>query len=48
MKKLVSLLLAAIMLLSVTSFALADDVKEIDVMVWYRDIDDLNYAEMPY
>ena len=48
MKKLVSLLLAAIMLLSVTSFALADDVKEIDVMVWYRDIDDLNFAEMPY
>ena len=27
MKKLVSLLLAAVMLLSVTSFALADDVK---------------------
>lgn len=48
MKKLVSLLLAAVMLLSVTSFALADDVKEIDVMVWYRDIDDLNFAEMPY
>lgn len=48
MKKLVSLLLAAIMLLSVTSFALADDVKEIDVMVWYRDIDDLNFSEMPY
>lgn len=48
MKKLVSLLLAAVMLLSMTSFALADDVKEIDVMVWYRDIDDLNFAEMPY
>ena len=49
MKKLVSLLLAAALLLSLTSFALAEDaVKEIDVMVWYRDIDDLNFSEMPY
>lgn len=49
MKKLVSLILAAIMLLSMASFASADEAnKEIDVMVWYRDIDDLYFNDMPY
>lgn len=49
MKKLVSLLLAAIMLLTMGSAALAaDKPTEIDVMIWYRDIDDLNFQEMPY
>ena len=48
MKKLVSFLLAAAMLLSLASTAVAADVQEIDVMVMYRDIDDLNFAEMPY
>ena len=49
MKKLVSLMLAVAMLLSLAPAAFAaEDVKEIDVMVWYRDIDDLNFAEMPY
>ena len=48
MKKLVSLILAMAMLLSLASAAMADDVKEIEVMVWYRDIDDLYFNEMPY
>ena len=45
MKKLISLVLA-LMLLAVAGLACAE--KEIDVMIWYRDIDDLNFAEMPY
>ncbi len=48
MKKLVSLVLAAMLLLSLVPAALADAPNEIDVMVWYRDIDELNFAEMPY
>ncbi len=48
MKKLVSLLLAAMMLLSLVPSALAEAPTEIDVMIWYRDIDDLNFQEMPY
>lgn len=49
MKKLVSLLLAAMMLLSLCSVAIAADKPvEIDVMIWYRDIDELNFAEMDY
>jgi len=48
MKRLVSLVLAAMLLLCAAPAAFADSVKEIDVMVWYRDIDDLNFAEMAY
>ena len=48
MKRLVSLVLAAMLLLSLMPAAMADGVKEIDVMVWYRDVDDLNFAEMAY
>ena len=45
MKKLVSLILA-LMLVVTAAFACAE--TEIDVMVSYRDIDDLNFAEMAY
>lgn len=48
MKKLVSLFLAVAMLLSMATFASAEGVKEIEVMVQYRDIDDLYFNEMPY
>ncbi len=49
MKKLVSLLLAVLMITACVSGAMAAGAaKEIDVMVWYRDIDDLYFNEMPY
>lgn len=48
MKRIVSLFLSVMMLLACVSFAQADGVKEINVLVQYRDIDDLNFAEMPY
>ncbi len=48
MKRVVSLLLAVVLLLGCMSFALADETKEINVMVWYRDIDELHFNEMPY
>ena len=48
MKKLVTILLAALLTFSAVLPAFAADVREIDVMVWYRDIDELNFAEMPY
>lgn len=49
MKKLASLLLAMLMVLACLPGAMAEDaVKEIDVMVWYRDIDDLYFNEMEY
>lgn len=48
MKKLVALLLA-LMMLGSSSASLADSAnKEIDVMIWYRDIDDLYFNDMPY
>jgi len=48
MKKTLALLLAAMMLLACMPAAMADDAKEISVMIWYRDIDDLDFANMPY
>ncbi len=48
MKKFLALLLAAALLLSCIPGAFADDPKEISVMIWYRDIDDLDFANMPY
>lgn len=36
------------MLLSLVPAAMAETPKEIDVMIWYRDIDYLNFQEMPY
>ncbi|MBQ3705770.1 MAG: extracellular solute-binding protein [Clostridia bacterium] len=47
MKKTLALLLAAIMLLACIPASLAE-TKEISVMIWYRDIDDLDFANMPY
>lgn len=48
MKKTVALALAALLLLACLPSAFAEGTKEIDVMVEYRDIDELNFAEMPY
>lgn len=49
MKKLFSLLLAIVMLGSIIPGTLAEGAaKELDVMVWYRDIDDLYFNDMPY
>ena len=47
MKKTIALLLAAIMLLACIPASLAE-TKEISVMIQYRDIDDLDFANMPY
>ena len=46
MKKLFSLLLTIAIVLSLASAALAEDT--IEAMIWYRDIDDLNFSTMPY
>ena len=48
MKKTVALVLSLMMVLACFSAAFADAPKEIDVMIWYRDIDDLNFADMDY
>ena len=47
MKKTLALLLAAVMLLACIPASLAE-TKEISVMICYRDIDDLDFANMPY
>ena len=47
MKKTLALLLAAVMLLACIPASLAE-AKEISVMIQYRDIDDLDFANMPY
>ena len=47
MKKTLALLLAAVMLLACIPASLAE-TKEISVMIQYRDIDDLDFANMPY
>ena len=48
MKKTVALVLSLMMVLACFSAAFADAPKEIDVMIWYRDIDDLSFADMDY
>ncbi len=48
MKKLVSLILALAVVLSLCAPALAEKNPQLEVMVWYRDIDDLKFNEMPY
>lgn len=47
MKKLVALVLASVMLLSLVGTASAADTT-LEVMIWYRDIDDLDFENMPY
>ncbi|MDR2657340.1 MAG: extracellular solute-binding protein [Oscillospiraceae bacterium] len=47
MKKTLAILLTLALLLP-AAFVMAESTKEIDVMVWYRDIDDLYFNEMPY
>lgn len=47
MKKLVAFMLAAVMLLSLACTASAEDTT-LEVMIWYRDIDDLDFENMPY
>ena len=48
MKKTVALILSLMIVLACFSAAVADAPKEIDVMIWYRDIDDLTFADMDY
>ena len=48
MKKFAALILAAALLLSCFPAAVAESPTEINVMIWYRDIDDLYFDEMPY
>ena len=46
MKRILSLVIALAMLLGCTSALAAD--KNLDVFIWYRDIDDLNFDEMRF
>lgn len=48
MKKTLSLLLSVVMLLGMIPAAFAESPVEIDAMIWYRDIDELNFADMDY
>ncbi|MBQ8160074.1 MAG: extracellular solute-binding protein, partial [Clostridia bacterium] len=43
-----ALVMALVMVIGCLPTALADGNKEINVMIWYRDIDDLDFQNMPY